>query len=328
MKLGKLGILLAALVLSVLFATHSSAGERGASTIPEPPQCLTDAQCPMGQVCEPTDTSCSLQSRQCVSGCRVGSRSCGDGRTCLPANPCTTCPCPDRCEYIGIGPGDDDPPFLVVQGGNTGNPYDSAGQLHNAGLDAAAELLDQYGSDARSLTIALVQRMREFDCASSGEEPCYGRLPGLRVARSLAQPEQYQAEISAALSEVQRPYLASLMSTVRAVELGVEEQLAQLEQLEQEMQSALRDDEAAPLLQAASVARHSLVYWHGEASGDSRWNLDPTRVDDAAFDETVARIAAHDVVGGFVPYWPYYDPVQGAMASVWAIVMMILHLFF
>lgn len=315
-----------ALVLSFLFALPSFAGETARE--PEPPGCFTDANCPQGQVCEPTDANCSVNSRQCVPGCRVGSRTCGSGKTCVPGPMCVTCPCPDTCEYIGIGPGGDDPTFRVIDASNPANPHDDAGRLHNAGLDEVIQLRDDFDGEIRAFALASLQRLREFSCAAGGEEPCYGRLPGLRVAKSLAQPEQFQAEIAAALAEDQRPYFESLLTTVREGSVGVEEKLDQLRNLEAEMQLTLSKEQAEPLLKAASVARHSLVYWQGQADGESAWNLDPSRVDDASFDVVTTKLAAYDLAGGFVPYPPYYDPVQGTMASVWAIVMMILDLFF
>ncbi|MGC4118303.1 MAG: hypothetical protein QM765_27870 [Myxococcales bacterium] len=58
------------------------------------PGCQADDDCAPGYVCE-AGAGCQ-GTKSCVPGCRVGSKPCLNGGTCLPSL-CVTCPCPDVC---------------------------------------------------------------------------------------------------------------------------------------------------------------------------------------------------------------------------------------
>lgn len=211
-----------------------------------------------------------------------------------------------------------------VSAANPENPYDDVGSLHNAAMEAAIGARATVGDDPFVLGVHWLEQMRDFACASEGESPCALRLPGLRVAEVLDDPDAAAQKISASLTWEQRAFFDGLLVEVSATERDVAERVQRIRDLEREITAALSSEEARPLLQSASVARHSLVYWHQQAADPTSWNLAPDHIDAEAFGQLARDIPLYDFLGGFLPYWPYFDPIGAYLASMYALLQSIL----
>ncbi|MEM7244789.1 MAG: hypothetical protein AAF533_05565 [Acidobacteriota bacterium] len=197
----------------------------------------------------------------------------------------------------------------IVDPSNPDNPYDHFGQQHNEGLDHIIANKDRLGTRPQALLTNGARLAVEFGCSivervpassstspgrSAGRRPkgcasCAGGDALLLAGRihDISGMTQDEFLASRPLVGLQLEYLNiifDVLNQLRTVDptdpgsilTGTENVVLTLRAVEAEVMAAMPEDEAALVLQASSVARHSVVYWGTEMSRPaSDWGSGP-----------------------------------------------------
>jgi hypothetical protein len=156
---------------------------------------------------------------------------------------------------------------------NRDNPYDHIGALHNEGLDYVIGARKVVGDLPAPLATAIVGRAMEF-VADQSHDPCGGlSLVDLdEVALIVADPSSIDKFIERELTEEQISYYRRIEALIPEM-LEKDEAFEKMKALEKEIAADLGEQDAMPLLVAASIARNSSAYWGRQAAlgEDSPW---------------------------------------------------------
>lgn len=142
---------------------------------------------------------------------------------------------------------------------NPENPWDEIGRLHNEALDDAAGAFTEIHSGNGALALAMTQRLSDFASATTGSACPLGaaRLDAVALMLSDGSDEI----VGQQLGKRQQILFGELMRLADRLPEAPAETLEAMRGLESRMIEELGEDEAAPLLIAASVGRYSHHYW-------------------------------------------------------------------